>query len=35
MELVFLSAGSDAAGDLYRRVGFVDIGTACVLELDE
>ena len=33
--LGFLSAGSDAAADLYRRVGFVDIGTACVLELDE
>ena len=33
--LGFLSAGSDAAADIYRRVGFVDIGTACVLELDE
>jgi len=34
-ELVFLSAGSDAADDIYRRVGFVDVGTACILELDD
>ena len=35
VEVVFLSAGSDAAADIYRRVGFVDVGTACILELDD
>ena len=35
VDLVFLSAGSDAAAEIYRRVGFVDIGTACILELDD
>ena len=35
VDVVFLSAGSDAAADIYRRIGFVDIGTACVLELDD
>ncbi|MER7073174.1 GNAT family N-acetyltransferase [Terrabacter sp. NPDC000476] len=35
VETVFLSAGSDAAADIYRRVGFVDVGTACILELDD
>ena len=35
VELVFLSAGSDAAADIYRRVGFVDVGTACILDLDD
>lgn len=35
VELVFLSAGSDAAAEIYRRVGFVDIGTACILGLDD
>jgi len=35
VDLVFLSAGSDDAAEIYRRVGFVDIGTACVLELDD
>ncbi|KRF38118.1 GNAT family N-acetyltransferase [Terrabacter sp. Soil810] len=35
VEVVFLSAGSDAAGEIYRRVGFVDVGTACILELDD
>jgi GNAT superfamily N-acetyltransferase len=35
VEVVFLSAGSDAAAEIYRRVGFVDVGTACVLELDD
>lgn len=35
VELVFLSAGSDAAADIYRRIGFVDVGTACVLDLDD
>ena len=32
---VFLSAGSDAAASIYRRVGFEDVGTACILELDD
>lgn len=27
---VFLSAGSEAVARVYRRVGFVDVGTACV-----
>ena len=35
VDLLFLSAGSDAAADIYRRVGFVDVGTACVLELED
>jgi ribosomal protein S18 acetylase RimI-like enzyme len=35
VEVVFLSAGSDAAADIYRRIGFVDVGTACILELDD
>ncbi len=35
VEVVFLSAGSDAAADIYRRVGFVDVGTACIPELDD
>jgi ribosomal protein S18 acetylase RimI-like enzyme len=35
VDLVFLTAGSDPTADIYRRVGFVDIGTACVLELDD
>lgn len=35
VETVFLSAGSDAAADIYRRVGFVDVGTACILGLDD
>jgi len=35
VDLVFLSAGSDAAADIYRRVGFVDIATACILELED
>ena len=35
VEVVFLSAGSDAAADIYRRVGFVDVGTACILDLDD
>ena len=35
VEVIFLSAGSDAAADIYRRVGFVDVGTACILELDD
>ena len=34
VDLVFLSAGSDAAAQIYRRVGFVNVGTACILELD-
>ncbi len=32
---VFLTAGSDAAAQIYRRVGFVDLGSACVLDLDD
>lgn len=32
---LFLSAGSDAAASIYRRVGFEDVGTACILELSE
>ena len=28
----FLSAYNDAAASIYRRVGFVDLGTACILE---
>ena len=35
VDLVFLTAGSDAAAEIYRRIGFVDIGTACVLDLDD
>ena len=35
VEVVFLSAGSDATADIYRRVGFVDVGTACILGLDD
>jgi ribosomal protein S18 acetylase RimI-like enzyme len=31
----FLSAYSDAAASIYRRVGFQDVGTACILELDD
>jgi predicted GNAT family acetyltransferase len=27
---VFLSAGNDAAASIYRRVGFRDVGTACI-----
>ena len=34
VDLVFLTAGSDAAAAIYRRVGFVDTGTACILELE-
>lgn len=35
VELVFLSAGSDAAAQIYRRVGFVDVATACILEVED
>jgi ribosomal protein S18 acetylase RimI-like enzyme len=35
VDTVFLSAGSDAAAEIYRRVGFVDIGTACILGLED
>ena len=35
VDLVFLTAASDAAAEIYRRVGFVGLGTACVLELDD
>ena len=30
---VLLSAGSDDAASIYRQVGFVDVGTACILEM--
>jgi ribosomal protein S18 acetylase RimI-like enzyme len=30
---VLLSAASDDAASIYRKVGFVDIGTACILEM--
>ena len=30
---VLLSAGSDGAASIYRQVGFVDVGTACILEM--
>jgi ribosomal protein S18 acetylase RimI-like enzyme len=30
---VLLSAGSDDAASIYRQVGFVDVGTACILEV--
>lgn len=33
--LVFLSAGSDSAAEIYRRVGFTDVGTACILTLPD
>lgn len=33
--LVFLSAASDAAAEIYRRVGFTDVGTACILTLPD
>jgi ribosomal protein S18 acetylase RimI-like enzyme len=32
---VFLSAYNDAAASIYRRVGFVDIGTACIFGEDD
>lgn len=32
---LFLSAASDGAASIYRRVGFEDAGTACILELDD
>jgi len=32
---LFLSAASDGAASIYRRVGFQDVGTACILELDD
>jgi ribosomal protein S18 acetylase RimI-like enzyme len=32
---VFLSAYNDAAASIYRRMGFVDIGTACILGVDD
>jgi GNAT superfamily N-acetyltransferase len=31
----FLSAYNDAAASIYRRVGFEDVGTACILELGD
>lgn len=35
VETVFLTAASDAAAEIYRRIGFTDVATACVLELDD
>jgi GNAT superfamily N-acetyltransferase len=35
VETVFLSAGNDAAASIYRRVGFEDVGTACILGVDD
>ncbi|WP_353354063.1 GNAT family N-acetyltransferase [Intrasporangium sp. DVR] len=35
VDLVFLTAGSDTAAGIYRRVGFRDTATACVLEVDD
>ena len=32
---VFLSAYNDAAASIYRRVGFEDVGTACILEVGD
>jgi ribosomal protein S18 acetylase RimI-like enzyme len=32
---VFLSAYNDAAASIYRRVGFEDVGTACILGVDD
>ncbi len=32
---VFLSAYNDAAASIYRRVGFEDVGTACILGFDD
>ena len=33
IDTVLLSAGSDDAASIYRQVGFVDVGTACILEM--
>jgi ribosomal protein S18 acetylase RimI-like enzyme len=30
---VLLSAATDGAASIYRRVGFADVGTACILEM--
>ena len=35
VDVIFLTAGSVAGAEIYRRVGFVDIATACVLDLDD
>jgi ribosomal protein S18 acetylase RimI-like enzyme len=32
---VFLSAYNDAAASIYRRIGFVDVGIACILGVDD
>jgi ribosomal protein S18 acetylase RimI-like enzyme len=32
---VFLSAYNDAAASIYRRIGFLDVGTACILGEDD
>jgi ribosomal protein S18 acetylase RimI-like enzyme len=33
--VVLLSAASDGAASIYRQVGFVDVGTACILEISD
>jgi len=35
VETVFLSAYNDAAASIYRRIGFQDVGTACILGDDD
>jgi ribosomal protein S18 acetylase RimI-like enzyme len=32
---VLLSAASDDAASIYRKIGFVDVGTACILEMPQ
>jgi ribosomal protein S18 acetylase RimI-like enzyme len=32
---IFLSAYTDAAAGIYRRIGFRDVGTACILDVDD
>jgi ribosomal protein S18 acetylase RimI-like enzyme len=33
--IVLLSAASDEAASIYRRIGFADVGTACILEISD
>jgi hypothetical protein len=33
VETVFLSAASDDAANVYRALGFVRVGCACILEV--
>jgi predicted GNAT family acetyltransferase len=30
VEVVFMSAGDDDVARVYRRIGFADVGTACI-----